>query len=122
MTSAAYINNVSRVRAIDRRRFLHDLAVECANGTEGYAQIVRFTDLLACIASPECPDVQSTFARLVRAVDDLKVYCRSRESEGDWLVDHNIEPTEETRETYYGVLEIQIEAALDALMAHEVAA
>jgi hypothetical protein len=57
------------------------------------------------------------FDRLVEAVRDLTAYTASREAEGHWLVEHCINPTEEARETYLGVIDERIEQALDELTA-----
>lgn len=106
--------DITRASAADRRRFLHDLASEVAAGTEGYAQVVRFTDLLACVASAECPDRHGVFSRLVADVKTFTAFCGD---EAKWLTAHRIVPTGEARETYHGLLEERIDRALDELLA-----
>lgn len=106
--------DVTRANADDRRRFLHDLALEVAAGTEGYAQVVRFTDLLPSVASAECSDVHATFDRLVGYLRDFTAFCAD---ESAWLKAHCIVASDETRETYHGCLEERIDGALDELLA-----
>lgn len=94
-----------------KRRLLHDLALEVAAG-HYTVEVVRGAVI---DNAANCREAIAAFCRLVEAVKDLTAYAASRESEGEWLVGHGIKPSEETRETYLGVIEERIEHSLDEL-------
>lgn len=107
------VTEIKRKHTSAWRSFFHDLAYEVSAGN----QTPMVGHLVARRVATGCAAPAAVFDRLVEAVRDLTAYTASREAEGHWLVSHRIDPTEEARETYLGVIDERIEHALDELLA-----
>lgn len=111
------VGDISRQSVTDRRRFLKDLAESCAVESPGYLSVAL--EVVTRAASAGCREPRTKFLHLVECVRDVRGYSRD---EHGWLLSHAIPDTDETRETWAGVLDERVDMVLDNLVGQVLAA